>query len=688
MCDFLPLFLICLECCILSYSCLVKIFIFEYNFLLAIIILNVTVIRLKVLNSNKIYKTFTKTFTMNWKDLTIRVKLLVSFGLILLLLLAVGIISSIGINSIKVDADQVIAGNKLRGELEARYTQHLLWAKDVSEFLSSSESTELHVQTDHHKCDFGKWYYGEGRKEAEELIPELHDLLILFEKPHEELHKSAIDIESLHANVDLGLSIALNKAKSDHLLWMMNLKDAINLKHNNVGVQMDPTKCGFGRWLNSEETQELINNNEQLKIYFDRIIEPHEQLHHSTRTVQRYISSGDYSGAMSYYKKNTQQSAKQVLSILNELLQTNQEQLEGFKAANKIFSTSTLVQLDTIGKLFKQTIETSNANILSEESLVDGARRFSTISIVILILSLGLGVFLAYYISGMLVKSIKMGVSFAKKVAAGDLSSKLIVTQNDEIGELSRSLNSMVDGISSLIAQIKDSSVSLAGASSQMNTTSLSISSGANQQASSTEEVSASMEEMGSAIEQNTDYSKQAEVKTNFMAVSIKEGSKASDENEKIMRDIAEKVVLINEVSRQTNILALNAAVEAARAGVEGRGFAVVAAEVRKLAERSKESADEITALINKGVEVASVAGSKLRGALEEIERTAKMVQEIAASSTEQSTGAKQVNQAIQELNQVTQSNAAASEELASTSTEMERHAEDLKGMVGKFKLN
>ncbi len=625
---------------------------------------------------------------MKWNDLKIRTKLLLSFGLLLVLLAIVGLIASFGIGGIVKDADQVIAGNKLRGELETRYTQHLIWAKQVSEFLTSPEVTELHVQTDHHKCDFGKWYYGEGRQQAEELVPELKEILALFEKPHQELHQSALTIEELHQNVDIGLSIALNKAKADHLLWMLQVKDAILLQKGRLNVQMDHQLCGFGQWLSSTETTALLEKDSALKDYIDQLTAPHEKLHSSSRRLQSLVAAGDYAGALRYYQQNTAPSAEQVIATLDELITQNREQLEGTNAANSVFYKTTLLQLDTIGKLFQKAIDTSTANILSEDKMVSSARRLGTISLVILILSLVIGLFLAFYISGVLVSGIKKGVTFAKNVAEGDLSKKLEIAQKDEIGELADALNVMVDGISDLIAQIKKSSASLAGASTQMSTTSLNISSGANQQASSTEEVSASMEEMGSTIDQNKDYSIQCEQITSQMAQSIKEGSEASDENETLMRQIAEKVQLINEITQQTNILALNAAVEAARAGEHGRGFAVVASEVRKLAEKSKISAEDISILITEGVEVADKAGRKLRDALSEIDKTVKMVQEIAAASSEQSTGAQQVNQAIQELNLVTQANAAASEELASSSSEVERHAGELRDMVGSFKLN
>jgi len=153
------------------------------------------------------------------------------------------------------------------------------------------------------------------------------------------------------------------------------------------------------------------------------------------------------------------------------------------------------------------------------------------------------------------------------------------------------------------------------------------------------------------------------------------------------MQDIAEKVSIIGEIARQTNILALNAAVEAARAGEHGKGFAVVAAEVRKLAERSQVAAVEIDLLTKNSVKATDESGRLLAAIAPEIGKTAKLVQEIAAASIEQNSGADQVNNAIQQLNQVTQQNAAASEEMATSSEELAGQAEALLEMISFFKL-
>jgi methyl-accepting chemotaxis protein len=214
------------------------------------------------------------------------------------------------------------------------------------------------------------------------------------------------------------------------------------------------------------------------------------------------------------------------------------------------------------------------------------------------------------------------------------------------------------------------------------------MSQGASEQASSAEEVSSSMEQMAANIQQNTENAQQTEKIALRASDGINRVNDASDQTLKYMQEIADKVSIIGEIARQTNILALNAAVEAARAGEHGKGFAVVAAEVRKLAERSQVSAVEIDSLTKNSVRATEESGKLLAAIAPEISKTAKLVQEIAAASIEQNSGADQVNNAIQQLNQVTQQNAASSEEMATSSEELAGQAQQLLEMISFFKID
>ena len=273
----------------------------------------------------------------------------------------------------------------------------------------------------------------------------------------------------------------------------------------------------------------------------------------------------------------------------------------------------------------------------------------------------------------------------AKKVSQGNLMVELKKRSDND--ELMESLAVMVDKLKEVVTEVQSAADNVASGGQEMSSTAQQMSQGATEQAASAEEVSSSMEEMAASIRQNTDNAMQTEKIAIKSAADAKEGGKAVTETVSAMKEIATKISIIEEIARQTNLLALNAAIEAARAGEHGKGFAVVAAEVRKLAERSQKAAGEIAGLSTRSVAVAEQAGEMLNKMLPDIQRTAELVQEIAASSKEQDTGAEQINKAIQQLDQVIQQNASASEEMASTTEELSSQAEQLKSTIAFFTL-
>ena len=281
---------------------------------------------------------------------------------------------------------------------------------------------------------------------------------------------------------------------------------------------------------------------------------------------------------------------------------------------------------------------------------------------------------------------IKKGVDFAKAIESGDLTVSVDINQNDEIGDLASSLSNMANKLNEMVTSLTESSNYITKASVGITQKSTELANGANSQASSSEELASSMEEMAANIQQNSDYSKETEKISLGAAKNSKEVGAAANNSLISIRSIAEKIGIINDIAFQTNILALNAAVEAARAGEHGKGFAVVAAEVRKLAERSKISAEEIEGLSKSSVIATEKAQELVNKVVPEIEKTSKLVQEIAASSSEQNSGANQVNNALQSLNQITQQNAALFQSLSDDATNLSNQADVLNEVITYFK--
>lgn len=285
----------------------------------------------------------------------------------------------------------------------------------------------------------------------------------------------------------------------------------------------------------------------------------------------------------------------------------------------------------------------------------------------------------------LLIESQKQIINKAKLIALGDLTVELV--KRSETDELMESLDDMVKATARIVNDVRNAANNIASSSQQLSSSSQSISQGASEQATAAEEVSSSMEEMVSNIQQNTENAQQTEKIALVATNGIREGSRSVDISVNAMKDIAEKIRIINDLAFQTNILALNAAVEAARAGEHGRGFAVVAAEVRKLAERSKLAADDIDQLSKNGVTVAVRAGQQLVELVPEIEKTSRLVQEISAASLEQNSGSEQINNAVLQLNKVTQQNASASEEMASSAEELASQAQQLLEVISYFRV-
>ncbi|MBG6222904.1 MULTISPECIES: methyl-accepting chemotaxis protein [unclassified Janthinobacterium] len=344
-------------------------------------------------------------------------------------------------------------------------------------------------------------------------------------------------------------------------------------------------------------------------------------------------------------------------------------------------------------------------NDVADTSVKDGSaavQRSESLMLMMGLLASALGMVCAAYITRAITQPINLAVKVAQTVASGDLTSHIEVLTTEETGQLLQALKDMNSSLVNIVGQVRSGTETMAAASSQIASGNLDLSSRTEEQASSLEETASSMEELTSTVRQNADNAQQAnQLALSASGVAVKGGAvvrkvvETMDSINDSSRKIVDIISVIDGIAFQTNILALNAAVEAARAGEQGRGFAVVATEVRNLAHRSAAAAKEIKTLIGDSV-VAVDAGSKLvaeaGGTMAEVvssvQRVTDIMAEISLATQEQSMGIDQINQAIGQMDQVTQQNAALVEEAAAAAESLHEQSGHLAEVVSVFKLD
>ncbi|MBB4009055.1 methyl-accepting chemotaxis protein [Allorhizobium taibaishanense] len=383
------------------------------------------------------------------------------------------------------------------------------------------------------------------------------------------------------------------------------------------------------------------------------------------------------------------------LAVLEEDFRRSDDQVKAFVLAGdttsalKISTGVNRAAVNDIDELLSQIVTMEQTRLHSADEAADD--EYSETRLLLVSLSAVasiLAVIAAIWIVVSVTGGINRAVIAVRKVSDGDLTEFAEIRSRDEIGTLLEYVNTMIERLRGVVADALTASDNVSSGSQELSSSSEQLSQGATEQASSAEEASASMEEMAANIKQNADNAAQTEKIARQSSKDAETSGEAVNRAVGAMRTIAEKISIVQEIARQTDLLALNAAVEAARAGEHGKGFAVVASEVRKLAERSQAAAAEISTLSGQTVQVATEAGDMLNRLVPDIRKTAELVSEISAACREQDIGASQINEAIQQLDKVTQQNAGASEEMSATSEELAAQAEELQASIAFFKVD
>jgi methyl-accepting chemotaxis protein len=595
---------------------------------------------------------------MRLKDMTFGQRIGTGFGIMLVLITAIGVMSFTGVSGIVSNADVVIHGNELERMIAQKEVDHLAWANKVNKLLTDDTVTTLDVETDDHKCGFGEWLYGEERTAAETLVPSLAPLLKEIEEPHLKLHGSAVSIKEVYKQANASLPAFLAEKEVDHLKWASEIRDALLKKKTKLAVQTDATKCAFGKWLETEAaTTAYEQGSEEFKRSWSEMLENHEKLHASAKEIQKSIKESD-DAAIEIFSGKTSPLLDATLTLIEKLRTEAEANLEGQTMAAKIYAEETTPALESTRELLSEIVEEAQKHIMTDAIMLNKANGTKRRVTFMGLAACAVGVMLAFFIS--------------------------------------RGLTTVLKNAS---AQLDETSDQVASASSQVSGGSQALAEGTSEQAASIEETSSSMEEMSAMIRQNAENAAQAnrlmgdsgkvmdqaEQSMQRLAGSMEEISQAGLETSKIIKTI-------DEIAFQTNLLALNAAVEAARAGEAGAGFAVVADEVRSLALRAAEAARNTANLIEgtlvrvkEGVALGNSTKDDFVRVSESMGRVSELVNEIASASSEQSQGIEQIGRAVSEVEKVVQQNAANAEESASAAEEMSAQAEQMKYVVSNL---
>lgn len=599
---------------------------------------------------------------MDWRKLTIGQKNLFAFGVVLVLLVIISTISYFGAGNIVRNASEVVCGNKLEAVLAQKEIDHLNWTANVNALLTDASVTTLNVETDDHKCGFGKWLYGESRQEAERMVPSISENLKAIEKPHRELHASAIAIDEVFKKADVTLPLKLLEIQNAHLKWAGKVRDSLLKKNKSLeGVQTDPTQCILGKWINSEQAKNAYQNGSaDFKKIWDTLPHHHDELHKSAVKINLLLAASQETKAFALFADETLPILEQTLGKLEGLKEEATRDLEGMEKANKIYASQTIPSLREVQAIIHNIRAEVARNMMGDDVMLAAAGSTQFNVSILGLFAVAAGVFLAF------------------------LNNKKIVV--------------ILKRVSS---QLGDGAEQLTLAAEKISSSSQTLADGASEQAASVEETSASLEEMSSMTQLNSDNARQAdnlmkesrqiiheaEESMSKLTASMEEISDASAETQKIVKTI-------DEIAFQTNLLALNAAVEAARAGAAGAGFAVVADEVRNLAMRAAEAAKNTAALISgtvqkvkAGSELVTETSGSFNKASQTFDKIGTLVSEIATASSDQSQGIAQVNTAVSQIDSVAQNNASAAEEAAGASEQLKAEAAMINDTVNELRL-
>lgn len=581
---------------------------------------------------------------IKWQDLKIGVKIGIGFGVLIILAAIIGGIAINNMRKIQIET------NHLSNESLPSVNESVRADKDWREVL-------INLQAYDHLRDI--YYLNRANESITKFEHSLETLISLAENSK----NSTLSGEKLRdINKSLKEFQSINNQYRD--LVIANSEQLSNFEVNLKALQSQAQGSAVLNNLNAAGANIYIAVSNR---------KPHDISDASQYITRAKRDLSSLSGSNFTRARAAVNSAEQLIEGYKEarIIELKRNEIEDLMKVDVMALAD--VGVDQITEMTEKT-----NGIISESRL-----SLTFIMIVILII----GIVLGYSISTSITRSIKQGLKIAQNISNGILHRQREVSRKDEIGELMTALNRMNNQLKFIVEDITAGFENILNASNEMNRNATELSEAATDQAATTEEISSSIEELHANFLQNAENASITEQIAMASVEGIRDGNKATEMASKSLNSIIERIGFIGDLAFQTNILALNAAVEAARAGDHGRGFAVVAAEVKRLADSSKEAAEIINKVSRETVVASDQAGIKLNHIVPEIEKTAQLIQGIKLASNEQEAGINQINNAIQQLNNIAQQNAYSSENMANSSQNLSELADKLKKTISFFQI-
>ena len=467
--------------------------------------------------------------------------------------------------------------------------------------------------------------------------------------------------------------------------WMPSVKAALGIKERVSRIRSQEAQMVFAE------------NQEEVDKYMSRVKEAITGLKENEVAYSALISEPEERALYADYTKN----ASEYLKITDKMIALKKAD-NSAEAVALLRGESSQVNTKMRDIVDKIVDINDNGGIKAYQSGISVYEHSRTLILILLVASLVIGLTLAFWLAGVVSRPLQHAVKVAQTVAAGDLTSLIEVHSSDETGLLLQALKDMNTSLLGVVTQVRKGTDQIHHSSAEIAQGNLDLSNRTENQASSLEETASSMEEITSTIQHNADNARQANQLSHSASEVAQRGGNVVSQVVSTMGSINESskkivdiIAVIDGIAFQTNILALNAAVEAARAGEQGRGFAVVASEVRNLAQRSAGAAKEIKELINDSVDkvaegsrLVDQAGSTMSEVVDSVKRVSDIISEITAAGLEQSAGISQINDAVSEMDTLTQQNAALVEQAAAAAASLQDQAQRLTEVVSVFKLD